>query len=79
MKSERQATGKKGGVVLQVYIAAFIAPQGLSLLQIVGGQHAPWVIRDVSLFGVPFLSRFPSLNFPTKDEFKGEPSLKTEY
>jgi len=46
MKSERQAAGKNGGIVAQVYIAAFLAPEGVSLLQLAGGKHAPWVIRN---------------------------------
>jgi hypothetical protein len=55
MKSEREAAGKRGGVVAQVYIAAFLAPEGVSLLQLAGGKHAPWVIINVS----PLISPFP--------------------
>ena len=47
MKSEREAQGKMGGIIAQVYIAAFVAPEGVSLLQLAGGQHAPWIIRNV--------------------------------
>lgn len=56
MKSEREAQGKRGGVVAQVYIAAFLAPEGVSLLQLAGGKHAPWVVRNVSTAS-PLLAR----------------------
>jgi pimeloyl-ACP methyl ester carboxylesterase len=47
MKVERDGQGKKGGIIAQVYIAAFLAPEGVSLLQLAGGKHAPWVVRNV--------------------------------
>jgi pimeloyl-ACP methyl ester carboxylesterase len=49
MRSQREKEGKKGGIVAQIYIAAFVAPEGKSLLGLNGGGHAPWVLEDVRL------------------------------
>ncbi|PBP23973.1 hypothetical protein BUE80_DR005105 [Diplocarpon rosae] len=40
---ERERAGRKGGVRLVVYMAAFMIPKGSSLLQMLGGQPLPWM------------------------------------
>lgn len=47
-KSEREAEGKTGGVVRCGYLAAFMAPVGVSLLDLTGGQYMPWYDVKVS-------------------------------
>ncbi|KAH9874383.1 hypothetical protein IAQ61_003572 [Plenodomus lingam] len=42
-KREREAQGKKGGVVRTAYIASFILPEGVSLMEAIGGHYAPWM------------------------------------
>ncbi|KAI8942401.1 hypothetical protein NX059_000475 [Plenodomus lindquistii] len=42
-KKEREAQGKKGGVIRTAYIAAFILPTGTSLMEAIGGQYTPWM------------------------------------
>jgi len=46
----REKEGKKGGVVRIVFLAAFMLPKEQSLLGMLGGQPAPWMVVDVSLF-----------------------------
>lgn len=45
---QRQQEGKKGGVVLLVYLAAFVTPKGMSILKMLGGQPLPWMNFKVS-------------------------------
>ena len=48
-KAELSAAGKKGGIVGLVFIAAFLAQEGDSLLsKLPGNQFDPWVIQHVS-------------------------------
>lgn len=55
-KTEREAHGRAGGVVALVYIAAFILPEGASLIDGLGGNDLPWWDVDVShyLSIIPF-------------------------
>lgn len=45
-KYEREASGKKGGVVRIIFIAAFIPALGESLIGAFGGVPPPWYVRD---------------------------------
>ncbi|KAF4311938.1 hypothetical protein GTA08_BOTSDO12061 [Botryosphaeria dothidea] len=40
---QRAAAGKKGGVILLVYLTAFVAPKGATIKQMLGGQFLPWM------------------------------------
>ncbi|KAJ5113306.1 hypothetical protein N7456_001840 [Penicillium angulare] len=44
--AERQNAGKSGGVIMLVYIAAFVAKSGTSLLDMLGGNWLPWMKVD---------------------------------
>lgn len=57
--AERQKAGKKGGVIMLVYMAAFVAKSGTSLLDMLGGKWLPWMKLDVSisLFAAGVISR----------------------
>lgn len=47
-KVERRASGKKGGVIGLLYIAAILPPEGRSLLSLLPGNvFDPWVIQYV--------------------------------
>lgn len=46
--AERRAAGKPGGIIGLIFVAAFVANDGQSLLSGSGGQYAPWVIQYVS-------------------------------
>ncbi|KAJ5806687.1 hypothetical protein N7474_010279 [Penicillium riverlandense] len=50
--AERQKTNRKGGVLMLVYLAAFVAKSGTSLLDMLGGKWLPWMQLDV---GIVFL------------------------
>lgn len=50
-KTPREEDGKKGGVIMLVYMAAFVVPRGKSLKDMLGGEWLPWMRFDVS---VPF-------------------------
>lgn len=47
--AERSAAGKPGGIIGLIFIAAFIAKEGQSLLSGGGGKFAPWVIEYVRM------------------------------
>lgn len=46
-KSERRAAGQKGGIIGLVFLAAFLARDGDSLLSAAGGKWDSWVLADV--------------------------------
>ncbi|KAI4195231.1 MAG: hypothetical protein LQ350_007312 [Teloschistes chrysophthalmus] len=46
-KTERLAAGKRGGIIGLIYQAAFIPKPGDTLLQLIGGQYAPWQAPDI--------------------------------
>ncbi|PLB54024.1 alpha/beta-hydrolase [Aspergillus steynii IBT 23096] len=43
LKTDREAAGKKGGVVMIVFMAAFVLDKGQSLLDMLGGKYLPWM------------------------------------
>ncbi|RMZ67766.1 signal peptide protein [Pyrenophora seminiperda CCB06] len=43
---QRKAAGKKGGVIILVYLAAFVAPKGATIKTMLGGQFLPWMKID---------------------------------
>ena len=51
-KEERQAEDKKGGVVRTAYIAAFIVPEGVSLMDVLQHQIPPWWNVEVCTLGM---------------------------
>lgn len=44
----RKEAGLAGGVVRVIFMAAFMVPKGSSLLEMLGGKPAPWMIVEVS-------------------------------
>lgn len=48
--AQRAKAGKKGGVLIFVYLAAFVAPKGASIKGMLGGQYLPWMKFDVRCF-----------------------------
>ncbi|KAH7195663.1 Alpha/beta hydrolase fold-1 [Fusarium oxysporum] len=40
---QRKEQGLPGGVIMFVYLAAFVTPLGLSIKQMLGGQFLPWM------------------------------------
>lgn len=46
--SKRQQNGQAGGVVMLIYMSAFVVPKGSSLKDMLGGQTLPWMKFDVS-------------------------------
>lgn len=48
-KPVRQQEEKQGGVVMIVYMTAFVVNKGLSLINVCGGQLLPWIKCDVRL------------------------------
>jgi len=47
-KQERSKAGKKGGVVKLAFLAAFVPPENVSLIQAFGGNPPPWYDVKVS-------------------------------
>jgi len=48
--NQRAKDGKTGGVILYVYLSAFVTPLGKSIKEMLGGQFLPWMkftdVRD---------------------------------
>jgi hypothetical protein len=42
----REKEGKKGGVIGLIYLCAFIVTEGMTLIEFLGGRHAPYVQND---------------------------------
>ena len=42
-KGARIKEGKKGGIIGLAYISGFVVPENLSVLEMMGGKHAPYV------------------------------------
>ncbi|KAK7536868.1 Alpha/beta hydrolase fold-1 [Phyllosticta citribraziliensis] len=40
---QRKRAGKKGGVIMFVYLSAFVTPKGKSIKDMLGGQFLPWM------------------------------------
>ena len=47
-KADRQAAGLTGGIIGLIFVSAFVAGEGQTLLDGSGGKFAPWVIEYVS-------------------------------
>lgn len=45
---QRLREGKTGGVILFVYLPAFVTPLGKSIKEMLGGQFLPWMRPEVS-------------------------------
>lgn len=48
-KAERNAKGLQGGIIGLIFQSAFVPKAGYTLLQMIGGNYAPWQDPDVSL------------------------------
>lgn len=56
--AQRCKAGLPGGVIMVVWMAAFVTPKGKTLMDMLGGNHAPWMVIKVSgssCFGSPLL------------------------
>ena len=51
---QRAEKGLKGGVVMLVYLAAFVTPAGKSIKKMLGGQFLPWMRFEVRLRSEPY-------------------------
>lgn len=46
---QRRKDGKVGGVIMFVYLAAFVTPLGKSIKEMLGGQYLPWMNFQVCI------------------------------
>lgn len=53
-KKDREAKGEKGGIVRTAYMCAFMAPQGVSLMDAVQGKVPDWWYVDVSTRNISY-------------------------
>lgn len=44
--SKTSCKDRKGGVLGMIYLSAFVVPEGTSLLDYLGGKHAPYLVAD---------------------------------
>ena len=61
-KAERLSKGLPGGIIGLIYLTAFIPPAGKTLLQMIGGDFAPWQEVNVR-FLLP-----PKHSLPNRDD-----------
>ncbi|KAG6999537.1 hypothetical protein G7Y79_00034g069600 [Physcia stellaris] len=54
--SKTTRDGKKGGVLGLIYMSAFVVPEGISLLDYLGGKHAPYCVVDQPSEGLSIAS-----------------------
>ena len=47
-KAERRAAGLQGGIIGLIFQSAFVPKAGDTLVQMIGGNYAPWQDPDVS-------------------------------
>ena len=48
---QRKAAGKRGGVIMLIYMAAFVAAMGSAVLDLLGGSPPPWMdFADVRVY-----------------------------
>jgi len=52
IKHVRAESGKLGGIIKVVYLAAFALNKGQSLLGLLGGNYLPWMKVEVGTFGI---------------------------
>ncbi|KAL6721255.1 hypothetical protein ACLMJK_000357 [Lecanora helva] len=52
----RRKEGKKGGVVGLIYMCAFVVPHEQSLLNYLGGQHPPYLLRNEPSIGLSVIA-----------------------
>jgi Alpha/beta hydrolase family len=81
VKSVREKSGKSGGVVHLIYCTAFALPVGVSLMDALGGNPAPWFIFDnPDLDHKDFKEKLTVIPNGPKDvfynEFKDEDTVK---
>jgi len=41
--AQRAKAGRKGGIIMFVYMSAFVFPKGRSIMDMLGGQYLPWM------------------------------------
>lgn len=64
LKSTRSDDGLLGGVIKIIFVAAFALDKGQSLLEVLGGEFAPWMTVEVGHFIQP-ISNFGQHCFKT--------------
>ncbi|KAI6717240.1 hypothetical protein B2J93_6634 [Marssonina coronariae] len=62
IKSVRKR-GEKGGVVMTVFMAAFVVPENESLLKFLGGEPAPWMLIEENAYVVGDKSKLADVAF----------------
>lgn len=47
--AQRSKTGQLGGVIMMVWLAAFVTPKGKSVIDMLGGNWLPWMLLSVCI------------------------------
>lgn len=56
--AERRAAGQPGGIVGLIFLSAFVAHDGQTLVSGSGGQLSPWVNQKVSIYSEIYLASY---------------------
>ena len=89
-KTTRAEEGKKGGVLGLIYMTAFVVPEGASLVDYLGGKHAPYFVADQVCFSISvsaqtprhrdgFTDHFFSIIQPSEGLCVASPAIETFY
>ena len=47
--AQRSKTGRPGGVIMVVWVAAFVTPKGKMIIDMLGGNWRPWMLFSVCI------------------------------
>ena len=47
--TQRSKAGQSGGVIMVVWLAAFVTPKGKSVIEMLGGNWLPWMLLSVRI------------------------------
>ncbi|KAL9626470.1 MAG: hypothetical protein Q9204_007275 [Flavoplaca sp. TL-2023a] len=67
-KKERRQKGEKGGIIGLVYMTAFVVAEGSSVLEFLGGKHAPFLVPNTPSEGMCIASPAIETFFHDVDE-----------
>lgn len=62
--SNTSRNDRKGGVLGMIYLSAFVVPEGTSLLDYLGGKHAPYLVADQVSIQLPNAAAFSVYHLP---------------
>jgi hypothetical protein len=63
--AQRSSAGLQGGVIMVVWMAAFVAPKGKSIKNMLGGTWLPWMLFKVRV--ILLYRRLQNVSYPDRE------------